>query len=172
MQKGTNNAFMNNSQFNTCVDKYSDALYRFVVGIVHNTENAQDIVQESFTRLWEHRKDVEPNKDKSYLFTVAYNLAISIYRTQKRHPQTEYCTANLHYSPKYSGDNDILWGEIDKLPLISRSLIMLCDWEGYSYEEIAQITNLNVGQVKTKLYLTRQLLRKKLQIYYDQQFNR
>lgn len=162
---------MNTSQFNGCVDRHSDGLYRFVVGILHDTENAKDVVQESFTRLWENRKKIENGKDKSYLFTIAYNLAISHYRSATRHPKIElecYSTASMNYNEDYNNETEILWSELDKLPPIPRTLIMLCDWEGYSYEEISNITQLNQGQVKIGLHRARQTLKERLNAYYDE----
>lgn len=162
---------MNISQFNDCVDKQSDALYRFIVGIVHDTENAKDIIQESYTRLWEHRKNIDKGKEKSYLFTIAYNLAISHYRHKVKHPKTQidqYSTATLNYSNDYNNETEILWSELDKLKPIQRSLIMLCDWEGYSYNEISEITGLNEGQVKIGLHRARGCLREKLKFYFDE----
>lgn len=163
---------MNTTRFNKCVQEQADALLRFVVGIVHDLENARDITQESFTRLWEHRQTVVQGSEKSYLFTIAYNLAISSYRNQARHPQTSienYCTSSLSSSACYDDTAEILWRELDKLPPISRTLIMLCDWEGYSYNEIAQITNLSPAQVKIGLYRARQTIKEKLNVLHDEQ---
>lgn len=162
---------MNTIQFNRCVDSHSDALFRFVVGIVHDPENAKDIIQESFTRFWENRNKVEKGKEKSYLFTIAYNLSISTYRIVKKRINVDiesYATSKMVYNNDYDNDAEIMWVELDKLPPISRSLIMLCDWEGYSYSEIANITQLNEGQVKIGLYRARQTLKKRLQQYYDE----
>ncbi|MEG2646956.1 MAG: sigma factor, partial [Mucinivorans sp.] len=59
-------------QFNKCVDSYADNLYRFVLGIVRSRALAEDIMQDSYIKLWENRQKIMVGKEKSYLFTVAY----------------------------------------------------------------------------------------------------
>ncbi len=78
---------MTTSEYNHCVDAFSDGLYRFLLKNVNDREQAKDLVQESFMRLWERRKKVEAAKSKSYLFTTAYQLIgdqFSIHKKIKR----------------------------------------------------------------------------------------
>lgn len=162
---------MNTNQFNRCIDAHSDGVYRLALGIVHDRETGRDIVQESFARLWENRKKVERGKEKSLLFTIAYNLAISHYRRNIRHQRVDidnYSTTSLSYNHDYDNRTEILWDELDKLPPVARTLIMLRDWEGYSYGEIASIMELSEGQVKIGIHRTRQTLQKRLKIHFDE----
>ena len=62
------------AEYDKCVSQYSDNLYRFALKSLRSDDEAKDIVQESFLRLWENREAVLSGKEKSYLFTVAYRL--------------------------------------------------------------------------------------------------
>lgn len=147
----------------------SDGLYRFIIGIVKDRPRAQDVVQESFTRLWENRKRVESGKEKSFLFTIAYRLAISELRDDIRH-QRQALNPFMTGSAQGEWDNmaEVVWQAIESLGEKQRTMIMLCDWEGYSYQEIAQITQTNEGQVKTTIHRARVVLREILKDEYQQ----
>ena len=64
------------AEYDKCVSQYSDNLYRFALKSLRSDDEAKDIVQESFLRLWENREAVLSGKEKSYLFTVAYRLGV------------------------------------------------------------------------------------------------
>ena len=67
---------MNAEQFNQCVEQYADRLFRFAFSSLRNREQAEDVVQESFARVWEKRKTVDFAKAKSYLFTTAHHAMV------------------------------------------------------------------------------------------------
>ena len=67
---------MKELEFNQCVDEYANSVYRFILKNIGHVEDAQDIVQTAFEKLWVNRNKVEPLKAKSYLFTVAYHQMI------------------------------------------------------------------------------------------------
>lgn len=157
---------MNTTQYNQCVDSNADYLYRFVLGLIREAEEAQDIVQESFTRLWEHRTEVESSKAKSFLFTVAYRLAISHLRSLKRAPTHELPLSHFANSAQYDNTAELLLAAMDTLSKVQRTVVMLCDWEGYSYREIAQITSLTEAQVKITIYRARTALKQQLKDEY------
>ena len=71
-------------EFNKTVDLYSDNLFRFFVKNISDREASQDLVQESFTKMWAKVRDVEFAKSKSYLFTVGYHSMIDHIRAKKR----------------------------------------------------------------------------------------
>ena len=64
------------AEYEKCVQTLSDNLYRFALKSLRDEDQAKDIVQESFLRLWENREAVLDGKEKSYLFTIAYRLII------------------------------------------------------------------------------------------------
>lgn len=149
------------SEYNSCVDNFSDGVYRFILKNLKETEVSHDIVQESFLKLWMKRKDIDSTKGKSYLFTTAYHTMIDHIRKDNRSVSIDNME-NIHSESynNYSDLKEILDLAVDKLPEIQRSVIMLRDYEGYSYEEIGEITNLNESQVKVYIYRARVFLRK------------
>ena len=75
---------MTEKEYNQCVNQYADNVYRFIVKNLRHEEDARDIVQTAFEKLWRNREAVESEKSKSYLFTVAYNQMIDHIRKNKR----------------------------------------------------------------------------------------
>ena len=71
-------------EFNECVDKHADGVYRFILKSVKDEDKAKDIVQDSFTKMWEKVNDIPAEKAKSYLFTAAYHTMIDTFRRESR----------------------------------------------------------------------------------------
>ena len=70
--------------YNDCVKKYADGLYRFMLKSTRQVEDARDLVQSSFEKLWKHRAEVNATTIKSYLFTIAYHKMIDLNRKNSR----------------------------------------------------------------------------------------
>lgn len=154
---------MTSKTFNEWVDLYADGVYRFILKNLRHEEDARDIVQGAFEKLWINREQVSPDSAKSYLFTIAYNLMIDHIRKNKRTELKEQFKeeSKIGY---YKGRElqQILHEALYKLPEKFRSLVLLKDYEGYSYEEIGKITGLNSSQVKVYLHRARLQLREYL----------
>ena len=75
---------MTEKEYNDCVRLYADNVFRFIVKNLRHEEDARDVVQTAFEKLWINRMDVDNEKCKSYLFTVAYNQMIDHLRKVKR----------------------------------------------------------------------------------------
>ena len=75
---------MTERDYNHCVNLYSDNVFRFIVKNLRHEEDAKDIVQTAFEKLWRNRESVQTEKSKSFLFTVAYNQMIDHIRKMKR----------------------------------------------------------------------------------------
>ena len=147
---------MTTAEYNLCVDNHADGVYRFILKSIGDEEQARDVVQEAFTRLWEKHKDVNNEKAKSYLFTTAYHSMIDAIRKEKRQTRLEeYHTSEMVFEAPGVDLKDILNEAVDRLPEIQKSVILLRDYEGYSYEEIGKITGLNESQVKVYIYRAR-----------------
>ncbi|NLN96468.1 MAG: sigma-70 family RNA polymerase sigma factor [Bacteroidales bacterium] len=148
------------AEYNSCVDSFADGVYRFILKSLDDEELARDVVQESFTRLWERRKDVKSEKAKSYLFTTAYHTMIDTIRKEKRQTRLEdYHISEMIFESSAIDLKAVLNEAVDKLPEIQKSVVMLRDYEGYSYKEIGQITGLNESQVKVYIYRARVFLK-------------
>lgn len=148
---------MTDSEYNYCVDKFADGVYRFVLKCIGDSEKARDIVQDSFEKMWTKRGGIEGNKAKSYLFSTAYHTMIDYQRKEKRILAVDDISIfdDSVCSNNYSDLKEILDSAIVRLPEIQRSVLLLRDYEGYSYQEIGEITRLNESQVKVYIYRAR-----------------
>lgn len=150
---------MTAKEYNDSVDRYADGLYRFAMRLMDNAVVAEDLVQESFTRLWEKRDTVKAASARSYLFTILYNAAVDMMRTAKK----QVCVEEAHsHSYEHRPDFDIqehINRGLALLPETQRTAILLRDYEGYSYAEIGEIANLSETQVKVYIHRARQFLR-------------
>jgi len=151
---------MTEKDYNESVLLYADNVYRFIVKNLRHTEDAEDIVQSAFEKLWIHKDNVEPLKAKSYLFTVAYHLLIDHTRKAKRislQENFENDTQTAYQENKAL--KKVLHDALATLSETQRSLVLLKDYEGYSYEEIGEITKLTTDQVRVYLHRARLKLR-------------
>jgi RNA polymerase sigma factor (sigma-70 family) len=148
------------SEYNSCVDTYADNLYRFILKNMKDEEEAKDVVQDTYEKLWLKKEEVSASKAKSYMFTTAYHTMID--RIRKAKKQTDFTEVNFNshtHSTHYSGIKEVLGNAVARLPETQRSVLLLRDYEGYSYEEIGQITGLSESQVKVYIYRARVFLR-------------
>ena len=151
---------MTEREYNECVHQYADNVFRFIVKNLRHEEDAKDVVQSAFEKLWRNRDAVETGKSKSYLFTVAYNQMIDHLRKAKRiHLQETFSAEVKVQQQPVHNMKKALQEALNRLNEVQKSLVMLKDYEGYSYEEIAKITGLNEGQVKVYLHRARLALR-------------
>lgn len=148
--------FMTEKEYNECVNLYADAVFRFIVKNLRHEEDARDVVQTAFEKLWRNRNDVDSTKSKSYLFTVAYNGMIDHIRKVKRvYLKEEFQDKVRVQNKQHNNLKEILNEALSKLSETQRSLVMLKDYEGYSYDEIGKIMNLSESQVKVYLHRAR-----------------
>jgi RNA polymerase sigma-70 factor (ECF subfamily) len=141
------------------VDRHADGVYRFILKNIKDEHDAQDVVQDAFERLWVNRKKLKAEKAKSYLFTTAYHTMIDHIRKAKHEGSIEDIRETGQISNEYSDLKEILDEALNKLNEIQRSVILLRDYEGYSYQEIGKITGLNESQVKVYIYRARVFLK-------------
>jgi RNA polymerase sigma-70 factor (ECF subfamily) len=149
------------SEYNNCVDDFSDGIFRFLLKNTKDDALAHDLVQDTFMKLWIRRKDVQSGKGKSYLFSTAYHTMIDHIRKHERITKLEESEheGGLTYE-NYSDLKEVLDEAVDRLPDVQRSVVLLRDYEGYSYQEIGEITGLNESQVKVYIYRARLFLKK------------
>lgn len=148
------------AEYNNCVTLYSDNVFRFILKNIRHTENAQDIVQSSFEKMWLNKDKVEFAKSKSYLFTIAYNQMIDFIRKNKRIDYTDNVPLyNVTLQNSQKDLKRVLMKALDTLNEVQKSLVMLKDYEGYSYQEIGEIMNLSESKVKVYLHRARLQLR-------------
>jgi RNA polymerase sigma-70 factor (ECF subfamily) len=151
---------MTAKEYNLAVDEYSDNIYRFALKHLKNEMSAKDIVQETFTKVWIKHEEVSYEKVKSYLFTTAYHAIIDWVRKDGRNGDFEKVQHTAFSEFSISFDiQEVLTEALDKLPEVQKTVVLLRDYEGYNYAEIAEITNLNESQVKVYIFRARQTLK-------------
>ncbi|MCU0323581.1 MAG: RNA polymerase sigma factor, partial [Chitinophagaceae bacterium] len=151
---------MTEKNYNDCVTQYADNVFRFIVKNLKHEEDARDIVQTAFEKMWRNREQVENDKAKSYLFTVAYNQMIDHIRKNKRIVLKEEFKEESKIGYQTSNNTkQVLMEALNRLNETQKSLIMLKDYEGYNYEEIGKIMSLNESQVKVYLHRARLALK-------------
>ena len=147
-------------EYNQAVEDYSNGVYRFILKNIKDGDKARDVVQDSFEKLWIKHETVSAAKVKSYLFSTAYHTMIDMIRKESRFTELEKVHEREYlHDNQYSDLNEILHRALNLLPDIQRSVILLRDYEGYSYDEIAEITGLNESQVKVYIYRGRVFLK-------------
>lgn len=151
---------MNVKEYNQSVDLYSDNVFRFILKNIRDEERARDIVQDSYEKLWRNAGNVSFDKVKSYLFTTAYHTLIDILRKDKRQTfMADHQIPEDVHDRQYSDLAEILNEAVGLLPEMQRTVVLLRDYEGYSYKEIGEITELSEAQVKVYIYRARIFLK-------------
>jgi len=152
---------MSTEEFNKCVDEHSDSVYRFILKNIRDEEKARDIVQDTFEKLWVKAESVSYSKARSYIFSAAYHTMIDAIRKDKRMKPLDDTDYDRHsYQQTYRGLNEVLEQALRRLPEQQRSVLLLRDYEGYTYDEIGDITGLNASQVKVYIYRARLSMKK------------
>lgn len=161
---------------------HADALYNFAYHLTYNEEDANDLVQETFLKAYKYMGHYEPGTNaKAWLFKILKNGFINEYRKAARKPNTIDFdeVAEWHQSDEESTQGrldlreeifgDLMGDEVTKalnvLPVDFKTVILLCDIEGFTYEEIAKIVDIPIGTVRSRLHRARQILKEKLEAY-------
>lgn len=149
---------------------YKNKLYRFAMSMLGNSFDAEDVIQELLVRIWK-RKDqfVEIDNKEAWCMTVTRNLSIDKIRSRKN--DTSNIDDYYHISDQAASPSQRLEQKdtlnsvmklMDQLPDKQKMVMHLRDVEGYTYQEISEMTELTVDQVKVNLFRARQTLRSKL----------
>ncbi len=147
-------------EYNNGVRQHADNVYRFVLKNIRDKDKAADIVQDAYEKMWRHHKNVDAAKGKSYLFSTAYHVLIDHTRREKNSMRMEDADLkNYAHDHQYTDLQEVLHNAVNQLPDDQKMVIMMRDYEGYSYHEIGEITGLSESQVKVYIYRARVFLR-------------
>jgi RNA polymerase sigma-70 factor (ECF subfamily) len=151
---------MTTSEYNLIVEQNADRVYRFILKTIRDRERANDLVQDSFEKLWINCRNISFEKGKSYLFSIAHNTMVDMIRKENRQIVTDTSALpQISHSHHYSDVKEVLDEALSRLPEIQQSVLLLRDYEGYSYDEIGEICHLNESQVKVYIYRARVYLK-------------
>lgn len=150
-------------EYNNAVCVYSDGLFGYALKFLRNKEDAADMVQDAFKKLWENRKKVEADKTKSWLFTTTHNAMINFVKKKNRMETADPSTFRIKVLQDTRYET---WEAIEKamkcLSPIQKSILLLRDLEGYNYKEIGGILELSDAQVKVYLFRARKKMKVQL----------
>lgn len=149
--------------FNILYHRYNQRIYRFCLRMLGNEAAAKDAFQETFIRVYEHRKTFRGNNFRAWLFTIARNTCLNAIRVRKDH---ESFDEMYHLKVDFKlGDvalNDQIQKAIATLPISLKEALLLREYEGYSYKEIAEILEIDLSLAKVRVHRARIILRKLL----------
>lgn len=149
---------MTTKEYNLAVDEYSDNIFRFALKHLRNEMSAKDVVQETFTKVWIKHDEVNYEKVKSYIFTTAYHAIVDWVKKEGRSGDIEHASEPGAQAEVDFDVQEVLNEALEKLPEIQKTVVLLRDYEGYNYAEIAEITKLSEAQVKVYIFRARKAL--------------
>jgi RNA polymerase sigma-70 factor (ECF subfamily) len=166
---------------NDLMERHATAVFHFLCRMLNNEEDANDLAQETFVRVFRARETFRPaEKFSAWLFTIAANLARNQIRWRTRHPNVsldaetgaaEQSFASMLPSAESTPNEQLLAAErtaavraaVNQLPPDLREAIVLCEWEEQSMTEAARILDTTPKAVESRCYRARQILRERLE---------
>ena len=165
---------------NDLMARHGRPVFQFLCRMLGNEDDASDLAQETFVRVYQHRASFRPGaKFTTWLYTIAANLARNHYRWLARHP-----TVSLGAESETTGQSigevlpssdpspegaavaaeraAVVRAAVGKLPAELREAVILCEWEDVSAAEAAAILDTTPKAVENRLYRARKLLRDRL----------
>jgi RNA polymerase sigma factor (sigma-70 family) len=164
-----------------------DPLYNFAYRLTLDEDDANDLVQETYLKAYRFFEYFEPGTNaKAWLFRILKNSFINDFRKKSKQPaKVDYNEVEGYYNPdEVEGDadtgasssdlrqqstRDLIGDEVasalNSLPVDFRTVIILCDLEGFTYEEMAKVLDIPIGTVRSRLHRARNFLKDKLEKY-------
>lgn len=154
---------MNRKEYNIVVKDFSNRLYGFFVKNCRDVSLSEDLIQDTFEKLWENKKKVDFDKAKSWLFTTGYRLMLNAIKKENRtDSRNDFSELEMKANDDRVENKDLINFALACLSEQQRSIVLLRDYEGYNYKEIGDILKLNESQVKVYLFRARTKLKEKL----------
>ena len=168
--------------FNTLILHYQDAAYNFALRMMGDPASAEDATQKAFISAYKALNRFQHGNFKGWLFRIVNNKCLDALRSQKRRPEPsidelteENDSPGFLRDESASPEDQMMSGEtVDAiqscllgLPEAQRSVVVLCDVEGYDYQEIANILDVSLGTIKSRINRARRKLRKCLKGFLE-----
>lgn len=152
--------------FQKLVDQLMKPAYFHALAILRNHEDAVEISQETFIKVWKARKSIDAERPLyPWFYTILKNLCLNRTRDESRRKETAVSQLEYWTEPKGESNpsNDVLREEenrliqqtLSRMDVNDREIIVMKDLEGYAYKEIAEMLNIPVGTVMSRLYTAR-----------------
>jgi len=150
---------------------YEKAIYNYCLRILRNSPNAKDVTQETFIKVYTHRKLIDPEKNiKTWIFTIATNTVYDFLRSKKRKNEIsldandETISSFEAYYPKEGLVSDIDKA-LEQINQEYKKVLLLFYQQGFQYQEIAEILDMPINTVKTHINRGKEQLKNKLKNY-------
>jgi RNA polymerase sigma-70 factor, ECF subfamily len=165
---------------NDLMERHATAVFHFLCRLLGNEDDANDLAQETFVRVYRARDSYQPEqKFSTWLFTIAANLARNYHRWRSRHPNVSLDavseitdqtlgdtlpspTPNPHQAAESAERAEAVRAAVHALPDGMREAIVLCEWEDMPVAEAAAVLQSTPKAVESRLYRARNLLRERL----------
>jgi RNA polymerase sigma-70 factor (ECF subfamily) len=164
---------------NALMERHAGPVYQFLFRMLNDEEEANDLAQETFTRVYRHRERYDGGKFTTWLYTIASNLARNEYRRRGRHPNVsleaecgeeggtlgETLKSNVAEPAEEADTGErrlAVQRAVDELPTELKEAVVLCEWEEMSAADAAKVLNTTARGVESRLYRARQRLRVQL----------
>lgn len=171
-----------NSVFNKEFLPYIDSMYNFAYKLTLDEDDAKDLVQDTYLKAYRFINSFEQGTNaKAWLFKILKNSFINDFRKKTRQPAKvdyqeienvynsddidESITVDLRSETVQDLIGDEITNAINSLAVDFRTVIILCDLEGFTYEEMAKILDIPIGTVRSRLHRARSILKQKLSDY-------
>ena len=167
------------------VEKYKRLVYRIAIQITRNHEDADDVMQDTFLKVYESIHSFRKEATfETWLYRIVVNHAMNVVKRRKRRRETSLSatsemeirpdlrrTADLANNPQLNAEKEELqkWvtQAVDSLPVKHRTVVILHEFEGLTHLEIASILNCSEGTVRSRLHYARKRLRDLLKPYVE-----
>jgi RNA polymerase sigma-70 factor (family 1) len=162
--------------FQQLFEKYAERIYYFSMRYIKNKEEAEEIAQEVFVRVWLRRHDLKEELSfSSYIFMIAKNALIDTIRRKQKEtifqdnikPNTELYSSSSNDSMEYKELSTLIDRSIAELPLKRKQIYLLSRDEGLTYKQIAEKLNISIKTVETHMRLALQQLKKSVNENYE-----
>lgn len=169
--------------FNREFMPHIDSMYNFAFRLTMDEDDANDLVQDTYLKAFRFISSFEQGTNaKAWLFRILKNSFINDYRKKSKEPsKVDYQEVETTYNSEEASDTtytvdlradavqeligDEVANALNALPVDFRTVIILCDIEGFTYEEMAKILDIPIGTVRSRLHRARNLLKEKLKSY-------
>ncbi len=146
--------------FNVLFKRYERKVYMYCMRVLLDEDAAHDAFQEAFLRLYQHRKSYDGRNFMVWFFTIVRNVCLNMRRNKKTTVPFE--TSHVNSTPAQVKDvvlHEQVAAALNQLPLDYREAIVLYEYDGYSYQEIADIIGVSIATVKIRIFRARKMLR-------------
>lgn len=154
IQAGSKDAYL------VLYDRYEGPVFAYCRRVIDDRDRAADIFQESFVRVWERSASYRGGNFEAWLFTIVRNLCHDDHHRSARHDQLDRVEElPAQEDVLHAWDRELIASALAKLPEELREAIVLREYEGFSYQEIAELTGQSLSSVGVRIYRAKQQLR-------------